>query len=426
LFLRESNCRPTRKVLMTSVLETLAMRSPGSGLPRPFYTDPAFFEADLAHVFHREWIFAGHDCEIARPGDWLTLQVGAYPVLVVRGRDGAVRAFHNVCRHRGFKLCAATHGSAPRRLVCPYHQWAYELDGRLARARDMAAAFDAGAHGLKPVHAASAGGTIFVCVAAEPPDFATLRTMIDPYLAPFDLANAKVAFESRIVEHGNWKIVWENNRECYHCRASHPELCRSFPEAPTHSGGGGEEDRHKVERLVEKCEAMGLPGRYRLDASGQFRMMRLPLEGEARSMTMTGRPAVARRLGRLPAEENIGDLLFFHLPSTWCHYTADHALSFRVLPLSATLTELVTRWLVPREAVEGADYDLATLTEVWLATNEQDRALVERTQAGVDSPAFEPGTYSPVHEEGVLQFLDWYCATMRRRLGGPALRQAAE
>ena len=409
-----------------AVVRALAEQKAGYGLTQPFYSDPSFFEVELETIFHKEWLFAGHECELKRAGDWITLQVGAYPILIVRGQEGQIRAFHNVCRHRGFKLCDAAKGQAPRRIVCPYHQWAYDLDGRLARTRGMRPDFDGEPVGLKPVHCESVGGYVFVSLAKEAPDFAPFRALFQDYVAPFDLANAKVAFESRIIEKGNWKIVFENNRECYHCRGSHPELCRTFPESPTHTGRLDTKEGKIIDALVKQCEAMGLPGRYRVAESGQYRVMRLPLESDARSMTMTGQPAVARRLGRCPADDNIGDVLCFHYPSTWNHWTADHALSFRVLPLSATETELVTRWLVPGDAVEGKDYDLKTLTEVWLATNEQDQHLVERTQAGNSSPAFEPGPYSTIHEDGVIQFIEWYRRTMTDHLAGPALRIAAE
>ena len=133
---------------------------------------------------------------------------------------------------------------------------------------------------------------------------------------------------------------------------------------------------------------------------------------------MDGTPAVkGMRLGRMP-EVNVGDVLFYHYPTTWNHWMVDHALSFRLLPISPTETELVTTWLVPAEAREGYDYDVATLTEVWEATNRQDLELVEEVQRGVSSPAFTPGPYSPINEAGVIDFIDWYESVVRRRFCG--------
>jgi len=210
---------------------------------------------------------------------------------------------------------------------------------------------------------------------------------------------------------GNWKIVWENNRECYHCRVAHPHLGRSFP------SGSSESRPNAAElELIAKAESMGLPSQFKRSDDYQCRATRMALVNGARSMTMTGAPAVTgKRLGRMP-EDNVGDVFFYHYPSTWNHWMADHVISFRMLPVSPTETELITTWLVPRDAMEGVDYNLSTLTEVWEATNEQDRKLVENVQEGVSSPAFVPGPYHPTHETGVMDFVHWYANHMKRGL----------
>ena len=391
--------------------ERLAHRRRDHSLDREFYTDADFYHLDLERVWYREWLFVGHDTAIPTAGDFFTVTIGDYNLIVIRGDDGVVRALHNVCRHRGSVLCEADHGTMRRRIVCPYHQWSYALDGALAKARKIEEDFEPGEHGLGTAACEVLQSMIFVSVAATPPDFAPMRAMIEPYLAPFDLTNAKVAHSESVVEHGNWKLVMENNRECFHCKTAHPELCATFPEAPLHSGGGDGDDLLALERMVDHCESLGLPSRFVASADFQYRAMRMPFLGEARSMTADGSPAVARRFGELP-EENIGDVLLYHYPSTWNHYSADHAITFRIMPLGPTTTQLVTTWLVPGDAVEGVDYDIGNLTAVWRATNAQDTVLVERTQRGVNSPAYRPGPYSLVEEEGVIQFIGWYRAKM--------------
>ena len=189
-------------------------------------------------MWHREWVFAGLVCELAEPGDYLTLQVGDFPLLVIRGGDGELRALHNVCRHRGSVICEEAHGRVGRRVVCPYHQWTYDLAGRHVGGRSMPADVDPAELGLRAAHCATIGGLVYVCVAADPPDVAPLRSLVEPYLAPFDLERAVVAHRTTIVEHANWKLVMENNRECYHCRSAHPELCVSFPAGAQHNGAG--------------------------------------------------------------------------------------------------------------------------------------------------------------------------------------------
>jgi glycine betaine catabolism A len=399
----------------SEMLGLIRSRKAGFSLPQPFYNDPDFFRLDLELIWSRDWLFAGHDCELPDPGNFFTLQVGDYPVVVVRDLEGNIRAFHNTCRHRGSRVCTTDKGAAVR-LVCPYHQWSYGLDGKLLFARQMAKDFDKTKFGLKAVVCESVGGYIFISLASAPPDFAPLRSLIEPYFAPHRLSEAKLAYEHTIIEKGNWKLVWENNRECYHCSANHPELCRTFPEDPAVTGVEGAENDSEMLAHWTKCEAAGLPSRFHIDPRGQYRITRAPLLGDAVSYTMSGGPAVHRRLSDDVMADKIGTLLLFHYPTTWNHVLGDHAVTFRVLPISATETALTTKWLVHKDAVEGVDYDLKELVHVWTETNDQDRRIVEENARGIRSPAYEPGPYSEIHEDGTAQFVDWYAGFIEPRL----------
>jgi glycine betaine catabolism A len=120
--------------------------------------------------------------------------------------------------------------------------------------------------------------------------------------------------------------------------------------------------------------------------------------------------------------------MLFHYPTTWNHVLSDHAVTFRVLPLSATETALTTKWLVHKDAVEGVDYDLEQLVHVWTETDNQDRRIVEENARGIRSPAYEPGPYSGVHEGGTVQFVDWYSSFIEPRLAEgqkPLIRRVA-
>jgi Rieske 2Fe-2S family protein len=414
-------------VVRDDMLKLIQARKSGHSLPQPFYVDPEFFKIDMQLIWYRDWLFVGHDCEIETAGNYFTVQIGAYPVVVVRDRGGEIRAFHNSCRHRGSRICASAKGTA-RRLICPYHQWTYDLDGKLLFARQMADGFDAAAHALKSVACQTVAGYIFICLADAPADFEPFRSLMEPYFAPHRLADAKVAHEATIVENGNWKLVWENNRECYHCAANHPELCRTYPEAPNMTGvTGGESDPEMVEHWT-KCEAAGLPARFRIDTNGQFRATRAPLLRNAVSYTMSGKPAVQRNLSDQVNADRIGALMLYHYPTSWNHVLIDHAVTFRVIPLSPTETAVTTKWLVHKDAVEGVDYRLDELIHVWTTTNDQDRRIVEENAFGIRSPAYEPGPYSELHEGGVIQFVEWYAGFMEPRLreaGATALRDVA-
>ncbi|MFV0382540.1 aromatic ring-hydroxylating oxygenase subunit alpha [Paracoccus sp. (in: a-proteobacteria)] len=405
---------------MTSIstADLIAARRPGFSLPRDLYCGRQAYQDDLEQIWYREWLFAGPACEIPKAGNFVTLTAGQFPVVIVRGNDGRVRAFHNVCRHRGQRICTKSNGSNPK-LVCPYHQWTYDLDGKLVYARDMGEGFDISAYGLKPVHCADLGGMIFICLAQIPPAIADLARNLTACLAPSLLADAKVAFSSTIVEKGNWKLVLENNRECYHCGGSHPSLCRTYSDDPLMTVMEGPQSASaEILRHWDRCDAAGLPARFVNAPDMQWRMARVPLMDQQESFTMSGKAAVARRMGTIPWND-AGSLMFYHFPTSWNHFLPDHAIVFRILPIGPTETEVTTKWLVHKDAVEGVDYDPDRLTEVWLATNDEDRRVVEENQAGILSPAYEPGPYSSRQEAGVIHLIDWYCALMASRLNVP-------
>ncbi|WP_343562318.1 aromatic ring-hydroxylating oxygenase subunit alpha [Kiloniella sp. b19] len=405
-------------------LAALTQHKEGHSLPQAFYNDADIYQADLETFFYNDWLLTIAACEIPKAGNYVTHKVGAYSVIIVRGNDGQIRAFHNSCRHRGSRICSAAKGSSPK-LVCPYHQWTYELDGSLLFARDMDESFNPKDHGLKTVHCRELEGIVFICLADRAPDFDSFAETARAYLVPHDLNNAKVAYESTIIEEGNWKLVFENNRECYHCSGSHPSLTRTFPDDPDVAGvdGGGEAEH--VMKHVTRFENAGVKSKFHLSANGQYRLARMPLLGSGESYTMDTKVAVTKPLGTLPYKD-AGSLLFFHYPSTWNHFLSDHVLLFRVTPISPTETEVRTTWLVNKDAEEGKDYDLQRLTEVWIATNDEDRQIVEENQIGINSPAYTPGPYSKKQEDGVIQFIEWYTTELRNRLTGVHLKAAAE
>ena len=397
-----------------TVLSLINARQQRHALGRELYTSDAVFQQDLQHIWYKSWIFIGHDFEIPSAGEYLTVQIGQYPIVVVRNKDNSIRAFHNSCRHRGSRLCAEEKGKLAK-LVCPYHSWTYELNGDLLFAPNMGDSFDATQYNLKPAHCEVSNSYIYVCVGEQAPDFAPFQQTLAHFMDPHDLAGCKVAHESTIIEEGNWKLVFENNRECYHCDRNHPELLCSFQENLAVAGIANVDDP-ELDAFIEKCEQAGLPSRLVIDEQGQYRMTRIPLFGSSVSYTLDGKPAVKNLRLDKSGVENIGALLYFNYPSTWNHILGDFALSFRILPLAAGKTAVTTKWLVPKDAQEGVDYDLEHLTRVWLATNDQDKRLVEESFIGVTSPTYQPGPFSDTAENGVCQFVDWYCDRMKMAL----------
>ena len=395
----------------------LAEQPYGWSLPQPFYTDEQFFALDMDHVIAPNWLFVGHTCEVPEPGDWVRVDVGSDSVIIVRGKQGEVRAFHNTCRHRGSLVCLAERGHS-RRLVCPYHQWSYHLDGTFAGGRYLDADFDPADFGLGTVHCATVGGYVFICLAVVAPDFGAFAAGTAPFLEPHRLEDVKVAHTQVIVEHSNWKLVMENNRECYHCVGAHPELMHTISEfdGPGTSLAGNVEDL--LARKFAEWDAEGIVHEHTTEGGNEWRVVRIPFTNSSAAMTIDGSPACAKLLGTLhETQRELGSVRLLHLPNTWNHVQSDHVVSFSVLPRSAAETLLVTRWLVHRDAVEGVDYDLDHLTRVWVATNDQDRTLAENNQRGIASRGYRPGPYTPGIETGTADFTDWYCATLRSGLG---------
>ncbi len=400
------------------ILHKLRTRPRGHSLPQFFYNDPKLFELDVEAIWQREWLCIGVESEVAAPGAYITLDIGRSPIIVLRDNAGLVRGFHNSCRHRGSKILDAACGTT-RGLVCPYHRWTYRLDGSLAWAAYMPEDFDKAEHGLKPVHVRVLGGTIYVSLAEQPPDFTPYAEAVAGLLAPHDLSTAKVALEERIVVRGNWKLMMENSRECYHCAAQHRDLMQTLLDIYDFQNP---RDNVEIARFWERMEADGLPSHI---AEGpDYRCNRLPFINGAVSTTTDGRPAVALRLGRVP-HNDVGSLRWVHYPSVFSHALGDYAVIVRMLPLGPGTTEVCTKWLVNPDAVEGRDYDLPRLRKVWSVTNDEDAVLVERNQAGVNSVGYQPGPYSAELESGVLKFVDWYCDKLARHLGGGQLATVA-
>lgn len=400
-------------------------RRQGYSLEAPFYQSKEVFDLDMKAIFGRHWIFVGVEPDIPEPGDYFTVPLGRASVVVVRDDDMSIRAFQNVCRHRGARLCDGHKGSVGN-IVCPYHQWTYDLTGKLIFTEHMGEDFDRSQFSLNMVHVGNVAGLIFICLADEPPaDFEQMRAEMEPYITPHRISDCKVAFEEDLIENGNWKLTMENNRECYHCKANHPELTISLyefgfgyqPSPENAADVQAFKDLTKSEHA--RWESCGLPSVERefLDSRvTAYRTERLPLDKAGESQTMNSKVACEKLLGDLTLR-NLGGLSFWTQPNSWHHFMSDHIVTFSVLPIDAEHTLLRTKWLVHKDAVEGRDYDPKALSEVWHATNKQDGALVQRTHLGAQCPGYKPGPYSPFTEELVEKFISWYFKRLRAETG---------
>ena len=201
-------------------------RTDGYSLGSDFYRLDAVFEMEMERIWKQGWLFAGHSCELQNPGSWQTLTVGQDPILLIRGADLQLRAFYNLCRHRGTLLCNGSSGEA-KKLVCPYHQWSYDTQGKLTHTLGMQEDLEREKLGLNPIAIQEEAGFIYISLGANPPEFESVRSALRQWVTPQGLNHSKVALQVDYTVRANWKIIWENNRECYHCNANHPQYIRA-------------------------------------------------------------------------------------------------------------------------------------------------------------------------------------------------------
>jgi glycine betaine catabolism A len=398
----------------------------GLALPGAFFADDTLYQAEIDYLFGRHWLFVASEPEIPEGGDYRTFQIGPWPIFILRRDDGSIAAFHNVCRHRGSRILQQEAGVVGATLQCPYHRWSYDFEGHVIGC-GATGGLPAEQRRLQPIHLRTLAGLIFVCLAEEPPpDFTDMDARMAPYLAPHGLSEAKVAKQVDIIEHGNWKLTIENNRECFHC-AGHPELLCSLFDffGEVDEARMSEQERAgyaRYQQAAREARALwtsaGLPWQPIEELAGRptaFRTERLVLDGAGESMTADTRVACRRLLGKL-TEPRLGTLHFHTQPNAWFHFLSDHILTFATLPLTRERTLVRSTWLVHRDAEEGRDYDLEKLTAVWNATNAQDAEFVGETQRGVSSPAYLPGPIA-ASEYMVQLFHTWYEERLRAELG---------
>ncbi|SFL36896.1 aromatic ring-hydroxylating oxygenase subunit alpha [Geodermatophilus ruber] len=361
-------------------------------LPGRWYTDPELFAREQARVLEATWCCAVRGDDVAEPGAFRRVQVGRESVLVVRGRDGRLRAFLNVCRHRGALLCTEEAGRTRRTLRCPYHAWTYGLDGALVGAPNLRAMTDAdrAAHGLVPVALREWLGYAWVCAAADPPSFegevvgAVGERLGDPaaiegYGAERLALGRRIRYDVR----ANWKLVVENFMECYHCATIHPELTGVLPE---------------FARGVATQSAVGHGAEFAPGAAG------FTVDGGA------GFPA-------LPGVDPGRDRRYFAVtvpPTTFLNLVPDHVILHRMTPLAVDRTVVECDWLYAPEVV-AADADLSRSVELFHRVNLQDFAACERCQPGMGSRAYAAGGVLVPVEHHLAGFHDW----VRNRLGEP-------
>lgn len=399
-----------------TIAELVAERKSGYTMPRALYASDLVYRAEIERIWRRDWLFVGHSCEIPHPGDYVTFNLGDESLIVIRDEEGRANALWNTCRHRGSMICTAGRGSVTR-LVCPYHQWAYDHDGSLISCRGMQDEVDKKKLGLLPAQIREVAGLIFVSFADNPTSFDEAAAVIGEIARPQGLDRAKVA---KIIDYdvpANWKLVWENNRECYHCNVNHPQYIKAnFDHFDADDINERIQSRmdSAVARSEQKWSEAGLAVSHRRTGMTQFpdaerncwfAANRTALVEGYVSETMDGRQ-VAPLMGDYQ-DADVGTMRIRTLPNMWHHASCDHAVSTRVLPTGRDRTQVRVTWLVHECAVEGRDYRLEDIMPFWQLTSEQDWELCELAQKGVSNSHYTPGPFSTYKEANVDAFVQW-------------------
>jgi phenylpropionate dioxygenase-like ring-hydroxylating dioxygenase large terminal subunit len=380
---------------------------PNYSLDQTFYISKEIFDLEIEKIWRKQWLFAGTTAAIPKSGDFFTYKIGKDNVIIVRGNKGEIHAHHNTCRHRGSLICLEDKGNAPV-FMCPYHQWVFDKDGKLLKARMMPDDFCKEDHGLIKLHCEVVGGFIFICLDEVAPPIENIKIDFEPFLKPFDVDNAKVADTKKYLLKTNWKLIGENFRECYHCGPAHPEYCSAVIGANMLESAEATIQQKQPEWLEKGLAVETIP----FKENTQHFAVRYPLRPDTQSYSIDGKETVRIPMGS-HQDHDAGVLGMVVYPNFWMDAVSDYMWTMRLTAISPEETMIDLSWLVDQKAVEGVDYELDRLVEFWKITGEQDWKLCENNFAGIQSSAYRPGPYSPA-EIDVVQYIEWYLAMMSK------------
>ena len=354
---------------MASFLKTVESYQQGARtLPGRYYTAPEVFAAEQERIFQQNWICVGRDAALADPGDYMLAEIAGESIIVLRDQSGERRAYYNVCRHRGTRLCEAPRGRLSETIQCPYHAWTYALDGRLIGAPHMheVEGFDKKAYPLHAVALAEWEGFLFANLdpqaTAASQWFAPLRGRFSHY----NLATLRTVRRIEYDVKANWKLILQNYNECLHCPTIHPELSTKLP----YTSGAND--------LVD----------------GPFLGGYMEIKAPNESATLSGR-ACALPLGTLPAEDQRRAFYYALFPTMMVSLHPDYAVFYTVWPVAPTHSRVICEWMVHPDAPAAPGYNIQDAEEFWDRTNRQDWHICEQSQLGISSRAYVPGPYSP-------------------------------
>jgi Rieske 2Fe-2S family protein len=352
---------------MNSAMSTTSPHGLRTTLPAAAYTDAAWFAREMEGVFARMWLAAGRADQLADAGAFVRRDVAGASVLIVRAGDGSLQAFHNVCRHRGTRLCTADAGAFHGSIQCPYHAWTYGLDGRLLAAPQMdeVAGFDRSEYPLRRVACETWDGHVFINLADAPEPLALQLGELPARFAPWRMHDLRLARRIEYDVATNWKLVVQNYNECLHCPVIHPLLNRmhhylgadNVPSTGTYCGG-----------------AMGFKDGVET----------LSTDGKRRRAVLPG----------LDARDREQVSYFAIYPNFLLTLHPDYMMTITIWPQDCGRTKLIAEWHFHPVEMARPDFVFEDAIEFWDRTNREDWAISEQSYLGISSRGYAPGPYS--------------------------------
>ena len=357
-------------------------------LPNVAYTSDAFFELEQRYLFRRTWMLAGYAHEVAQPGDVRPVEVAGLPLVLVRGHDRQIRAFQNVCRHRGARLVDAP-CSGRQSIVCPYHSWTYALDGRIQRRphfyggeRHDVATEEHAAPALLEVRCALWHHWILVNVDGNAPPLDEHFAFMNAKLEGYDFSAAVHAGTLEFNIDANWKFAHENYIEPYHVFSAHPRLHAFVPMS---------------ERRASEVEGHLLWNYYQFKSPEEGRGLGLPhFPGLSEAQRMRG-------------------MWFTVFPTFGIEIYPDHVAMFHVNPIAPGRSEEKIAVYLIGEAATATQYEKGrqAVLDMWTDLNAEDIGLLEALQAGRRAPGYDGGVLSPYWDEAARHLARLVAGTIR-------------
>lgn len=344
-----------------------AYRQGARTMPGKYYTSSAILDEERARLFPGMWHCVGRASSLGHAGDYLVREVAGESIILVRGKDRQLRAFFNVCRHRGTRLCSASAGQFSETIQCPYHAWTYGIDGRLIGAPHMneVEGFDKADYPLHRAAVAEWEGFVFVNVSRAPQPFAEWFTPLIGRLARYDLSKLVVGHSVKYEVKANWKLVFQNYSECLHCPMIHPELSTMMP----YTSGAND--------LVD----------------GPFLGGYMELNHE--SATISGKACGRLVSPTLAADDRRRAYYYTIMPNMLLSIHPDYVNYYLITPVAVDRTLVESEWLFSASNKDHDAFNPDDAIQFWDVTNRQDWTICEQSQLGIQSSRYEPGPYSP-------------------------------